>query len=295
VPHGPGAAERSWNANPRITASGFLDKAPDVMPDRHSLPERLKGAGLGSKNKENLLWLDDAIGALIDKLEKYELLDNTIIFFFNDHGQHAKGTLYQGGVLNPSIIWKTGGFSCDNICEAKITNVDFVPTILDFAGVEYQTDAFDGQSFKYILDGDSTQSRESLFFELGFGRALIMGKYKYYALRYPDYAMDWSDEERAAALEKYNRRRRSRNRNIVNTDPEKPFSHIMLVPGGGDAEHRSYGKKPGFFDSDQLYNLETDPDEMFNVVNEPDYQEIRTKMRAELNKYLNDLPGKFKL
>ena len=295
VPHGPGSPERSWNADPTITAAGILDEPPEVMPGRQTIPERIEAAGLEGKRRENVLWLDDALGALLSKLDELNILDNTIIFFFNDHGQHAKGTLYQGGVYNPSIIWKSGGFSTGNICEAKVTNVDFAPTILDFAGINFQPEAFDGRSFAHILDGGGTQSRESIYFELGFGRAVIKGKYKYYALRYPDYAMNWSDEERAMALEKYNRRRISRNRNIVNEDPSLPFSHIMLLPGGGDAEHRSYGKKSGYFDLDQLYDLEADPDELENLINDPEYQETLKEMKAELQKYLDDLPGKFDL
>ena len=91
---------------------GYLDEAPNVLPARNTLSERLKEAGITERGKENVLWLDDAVGALLDKLEEHGILDNTIIFFFNDQGQHAKGTLYQGGLLNPSIIWKSGGFEC---------------------------------------------------------------------------------------------------------------------------------------------------------------------------------------
>jgi len=56
--------------------------------------------------RANVLWLDDALGALLDKLREHGLEKNTLVFFFNDHGQRAKGTLYQGGVRNPSIIWR---------------------------------------------------------------------------------------------------------------------------------------------------------------------------------------------
>ncbi|MCK4746360.1 MAG: sulfatase-like hydrolase/transferase, partial [Bacteroidales bacterium] len=203
VPHGPTDADHSWNADPRITAKGLLDEAPDVLPARHTLPERLEEAGLGGRNRENILWLDDALGALINRLEEHGILDNTVIIFFNDHGQHAKGTLYQGGVYNPSIIWKSGGFACGAVNDAQVTNVDFAPTILEMAGSVKPGRGFDGVSFKGALEGESIQARESLFFELGYARAVIKGKYKYYAIRYPEYAMDWSPDERAAELDRY--------------------------------------------------------------------------------------------
>jgi arylsulfatase A-like enzyme len=295
VPHGPTEPDRSWNADPKITARGFLQEAPKVMPDRQTLPKRLEEAGLGGTNKENILWLDDALGALISKLEEHHILDKSIIFFFNDHGQHAKGTLYQGGTLNPSIIWKSGGFPCGDICEAQVSNVDFAPTILEMAGAEIPDMDFDGRSFKSALDGEQSESRESLFFELGYARAVIMGKYKYYAVRYPEYAKNWTTEERAAVLNRYNDGRTFRNMPIVNREPGKPFSHLEVVPGGGHAENHSYGKKPGYFDPDQLYDLAADPGEMNNLATNPEYGEILLQLKAELQKYLDDLPGKFDL
>jgi arylsulfatase A-like enzyme len=295
VPHGPTEPERSWNADPKITARGFLAEAPEVMPDRHTLPERLAEDGLAGKDKENILWLDDALGALIDKLEEHNILDNSIIFFFNDHGQHAKGTLYQGGAINPSIIWKAGGFTCGDICEAKISNVDFAPTILELAGADNPDMGFDGRSFKAALDGKESESRESLFFELGYARAVIMGNYKYYAVRYPEYAKNWNAKERADELDRYNEGRKFRNMPMVNHDPDKPFSHLEVVPGGGHAENQSYGTKPGYFDPDQLYDLATDPGEMNNLANNHEYNKILLELKAELQKYLDDLPGKFDL
>ncbi len=295
IPHGPSNAERSWLADPKITAKGYLDKAPDVLPPRNTLTKRLREAGITGRGKENVLWLDDALGALIDKLEEDDLLDNTIIFFFNDHGQHAKGTLYQGGVHDPCIVWRSKGFNCGNASDAKVMNVDFVPTILDFAGGKDVNQHFDGFSFKPVLDGKSINSRESLYFELGYARGVMKDDFKYIALRYPDYASNWSAAQRDSCLIAYNKTREFRNMQIVNRDPKKPFSHLEVVPGGGQAEHESYGKLPGYFDNDQLYNLETDPGELNNLANNPDYQKKLMEMKKELQTYLDDLPGKFEL
>ena len=296
IPHGPNTPERSWKANPLVTAAGYLDEAPNVLPSRDSLALRIKEAGLDGDFKELVLWLDDAVGALLDKLEEKGVLDNTIIFFFNDHGQHGKATLYQGGVLNPSIVWRSGGFKVGNMSESRISNIDFAPTILELAGMPDADDHFDGKSFKAVLDSTSNASRESLYFEIGYARAVIKGDYKYYALRYPEYARNWTLEERADALEAYNETRRFRNMMMANEDdPTMPFSHMDLIPGGSTAGLHNYGKKAGYFDPDQLYNLTEDPNEMNNLAKNPNYAAKLTEMKMELQRYIDELPGKFDL
>jgi len=296
VPHGPTEAERSWNANPLITANGYLDEPLDVLPPRHTLPERIAAAGITEKDKENILWLDDTLGALIAKVEEHGLDDNTIIFFFNDHGQEAKGTVYQGGVYNPSVIWRKGGFACGSECETQVSNIDFAPTILDFVGAGYGSDAFDGKSFIGSLAGKKVASENSLYFELGFARGVLKGDWKYIAVRYPDYAQNMSLEDRRKVLDKYNEGRRFRRMVLVNEDdPSLPYSHLEVIPGGGHAEHETYGKKPGYFDLDQLYNLAEDPQELTNLAKRSDYAERLTGMKKEMQKHLDKLPGKFVL
>lgn len=295
IPHGPSDKDRSWMANPKVTAKGYLDKAPDVLPARQTLTQRLREAGISERGKENVLWLDDALGALLDRLEKHGIAENTIIFFFNDHGQHAKGTLYQGGVHNPSIVWQNGGFPCGKTSKSKVMNVDFAPTILEMAGYQAKEDEFDGTSFKLVLEGKEQQARESLFFELGYARAVIKDNFKYYAVRYPDYAQNWTAAERDSVLKAYNKTREFRNLQIVNRDPDKAFSHLEVIPGGGQAEHASYGKLPGYFDRDQLYNLDDDPQEKVNLANKPEYRQVLREMKQELQEYLDQLPGTFEL
>jgi len=135
IPHGPTEAERAWLADPRITAKGYLEEAPSVLPPRETLTERLRMAGIAETGKEIVLWLDDAVGALLDKLKEHELLDDTIIVFFNYHGQEAKGTLYQGGLRSLCIVWQRGGFPCGGTSDAFVQNIDFAPTLLALAGM----------------------------------------------------------------------------------------------------------------------------------------------------------------
>ncbi|QHI69091.1 sulfatase family protein [Tichowtungia aerotolerans] len=294
VPHGPTKEKRSWNANPLITAVGYLDKAPTVQPPRATIPERVKAAGLPVNDDTcNMLWLDDALGALIQTLEKNGLLDNTVIFFYSDHGQKSKGTLYEGGVHNPSIIWREGGWPAGSTSDALVHIVDFAPTMLDIAGANPEEADFDGKSFLPVLNGGQPDPDRILYFELGYARAIRKGNWKYLAVRYPDNLENMGPEERKALLDEWNAERTRKHLRIVTEDPSQPFSHLTAIPGGGDAERASTGSYPGYFDRDQLYDLSKDPREQNNLAGNPEYAAVLADMKAELEKMVEDLPGTF--
>ena len=296
VPHGPTSAERSWNADPRITAEGYLDEAPNVQPPRDTIEKRLKAAGLPvNKDTANMLWLDDALGALLTELKDTGALDHTVIFFFNDHGQNAKGTLYQGGVHNPSIVWRKGGFPCGSELTTLLSNVDFAPTILDFAGAEQPGADMDGKSFRPHLEGQAAEDEGALYFELGYARAIRKGNWKYLAVRYPERVEQMSMDERTRVLEEWNAERRRKHLNIVTEDPSDPFSHLTPIPGGGGAESESTGKYPAYYDRDQLYDLSADPKEQNNLADDPEYAAQLKCMKQELRTILESLPGDFEL
>ncbi len=294
VPHSPGDPARSWNTDRRTTAAGFLAEPLNVLPSRHDIPKRLEAAGVPvDSQRANMLWLDDALGVLLWQLHELGLDDNTIVLFFNDNGQGAKGTLYEDGIRSPSIIWRKGGFPCKLACNVKVSNTDFAPTILDFAGIPKPEDLFDGVSFRPALEGNAEPIHETLYFELGYARAVVMGRWKYLAVRYPDRARTMSREERARILDQYNSSLRERGRPILTTDPLARFSHLSLIPGGGDAEAASTGQRPGYYDSDQLYDLQRDPLERKNLAGDPDYADELQVMKQHLQNYLNTLPGGF--
>ncbi|EDM28713.1 N-acetylgalactosamine 6-sulfatase (GALNS) [Lentisphaera araneosa HTCC2155] len=297
IPHAPEEAKRSWNANPLITPLGYLDKELTVQPARNTIPKRLKANGYPvNKDTCNMLWLDDSLGALFKTLEEQGKLDNTIIFFFNDHGQNSKGTLYQGGVHNPSIVWKKGGFKVGQKLDALVSNVDFAPTIVDMAGGDAENKNFDGLSFlPYLNKEKEAPQQRVLYHELGYARAVRVGNWKYLAVRYPAKYDEMTLEERTKALEEWNAERRRKHIEIVTEDPKAPFSHLTALPGGGHAESRSTGSYPSYYDQDQLYNLELDPKEQKNLAKSPEYQAKLKEMQKVLKEITTELPGDYNL
>jgi arylsulfatase A-like enzyme len=300
VPHGPSNASQSWNGDRRVTAEGILDTPPTCLPAKETIPKRLIEAGLvkeGEKIKDrlgNVLWIDDALGALMKKLEQQGKLDNTIIFFFSDHGQFAKGSIYEGGAYDPSIIWKKGGFKAGHVSNALVSNIDFAPTIFEMAGGDADTiKTFDGKSLLPILNGEKKSLHKSLYIEMGFSRGILKDSCKYIALRYPEFAMNWDYKKRKKILDTWNKFRIDNKLRYHFNDPNLPFSHLMLIPGGGDAEFPSTKRYKHYYDTDQFYDLRTDPNEQNNLFGNPEYKEKIEELQHELKAYLEKLPGKF--
>jgi len=318
VPHGPKAPQKSWRSDRRKTARGILEESPDVLPQYDgklsqkqeelinkfpwlersvrnfvSIDKRLKERGLSGRDKSNLLWLDDSVNALLEKLKEVGAYDNTILVFFNDHGQDLKGTLYEGGVNSQAFIWRKGGFKVGNKLENPVSNVDFLPTLLDLAGSEEYNNNFDGYSFKPALEGEEYQERTSLYFELGYARAIVKNDIKYYAVRYPEWALNLSYQKRKNMLETRNNEKEKFGRPFSTANPLDPFGHLVMVPGGDQLERHAYSLMPHYFDSDQLYDLKNDPNETNNLVNDPEYSEIYKELKNELRIELARLSDNF--
>lgn len=298
LPHGPLDPDHSWKADRKITSKGILEEAPTVLPQPpvESLKNRIKEAGLEGTNRENILWLDDAVGAIFNELKATGNLDNTIIVFFNDHGQNSKGTLYEGGVNSQAFIWKKDGFKVGSVLETPVSNVDFLPTLLDLAGDTENLDKFDGYSFKNALESKEYKGRTSMYHELGYARAIVKDGFKYYAVRYPQWAMDYNLEQRKDTLAGYTKFRESFGEHAISDDPSAPYGQLEMVPGGGGAENAAYKNMVHFSDPDQFYDLKNDPKEEHNLINDPKYAEKIKELKTELkSKYLDNLPGKFDL
>lgn len=272
LPHVPGPLE-SLKADPRITAAGMLE-APitGVQPSRESVLERTRAAGIPEENAP-LTWLDDGIGAVLDRLERYGLMENTIIVFASDHqSPRGKMTCYEDAANAPAAIMWQGKIRPGQVHDALVSNVDIVPTILELAGIEQPADyRTDGRSWVGLLDGSVSSLHESLYLEVVYQRAVVTEKWKYMAVRFPD-----------------------RVNQMITPDNRREFTIE-----GERGQDRYYNDTifPGYHDDDQLYNLTVDKGEQHNLAGEPEYSVRLKEMKRLLNAYSADLPyafGEFK-
>lgn len=102
--------------------------------------------------------VDDNVKRVIEHLKSEGLYDNTIIiytgdqgFYLGEHNFTDKRWGYEEGMRMPFIIRYPKTIKAGTRSDAITENVDFAPTILDFAGVETPSQ-MQGKSFKHILE-----------------------------------------------------------------------------------------------------------------------------------------------
>ncbi|HYH12156.1 MAG TPA: sulfatase-like hydrolase/transferase [Thermomicrobiales bacterium] len=86
--------------------------------------------------------LDEAYGRLLDALQSLNLLDDTIVLFTADHGNHFKTrngeykrSLHEASIRVPTVL--TGpGFTGGGEVRELVSLIDLPPTLLDAAGIE---------------------------------------------------------------------------------------------------------------------------------------------------------------
>ena len=149
--------------------------------------------------------MDRAIGRLIDKLD--ELAPNTIVIFTSDngfnmrhHGILGNGTfplnMYEESVKVPFIVRLPRRFAEHHFSKSVVnydllSHYDFMPTILDYLGLENPlADRLPGSSFAAILRGEKPPQNKMdeqivICDEYGPNRMLRTREWKYIQ-RYPD-------------------------------------------------------------------------------------------------------------
>jgi N-sulfoglucosamine sulfohydrolase len=122
---------QNWDISNVITDPKKV-KVPPYYPDNEIV--RLNMA----KMYDNITRLDSVVGAMLSELEREGELDNTIIFFWGDHGDglpRSKRWLYDSGLNIPLVIRWTGKIKAGSVDDRLISSIDFGPTVLSMTGV----------------------------------------------------------------------------------------------------------------------------------------------------------------
>jgi choline-sulfatase len=197
---------------PEVSEEDFFANICPPLPENHDIqkdePEAIswlfkkhRFRGEARDNGDEKMWrmhrwayaklteqVDREIGILLDGLEKSGNLDNTVVIFTSDHGDHDsahrlghKGTLYNEVVNVPLIISSpdTGLPGTTDKNHLISNGLDILPTICDYAGVTVPPE-LEGLSLKLLAKGGTPETwRDEVYIESEFGRAIVTQNYKY--------------------------------------------------------------------------------------------------------------------
>jgi arylsulfatase A-like enzyme len=221
---------------------------------------------------DRLTMMDDLVGKNLRELEEAGLAEDTIIFYYGDHGSgmpRSKRWPYNSGLHVPLIVvipekykhlrpdeYQTGGRS-----ERLVSFVDLAPTLLSLTGQQppawMQGFAFAGrhdagpQPFIYGYRGRMDE-RYDMVRSVTDGRYVYLRQYmphKVYG-QYIDYMFQTSTTRKWKAL----------------------FDAGQL----NAAQSLFWSRKP----AEELYDLQSDPDEVHNLAGSSEHQAVRKKLRA---------------
>ncbi|MEO1991231.1 MAG: sulfatase [Pirellulales bacterium] len=254
------------NAKPVVARSEV--PVPPYYPDIPEVREEI------AHHYDCILKTDQEIGDLLDALEKDGLTDSTLIVCFSDHGyklHRHKQFLYEGGIHMPLII-AGPGVAPDQVRDDLVSGIDIAPASLAAAGLPIPS-FMEGKDFlskSYTPRKFVVAARDRCDYTIEKIRAIVTPRFKYLRnyltdrpFMQPSYKDPWPVSIRF--------------REMMAANEMNQTQLIFFGPS----------KQP-----EELYDLENDPHEINNLVNDPAFQEQLEHHREILRQWIKETGDK---
>lgn len=226
--------------------------------------------------------LDEEVGAVLKLLEDTGQDRNTLVMFSSEQGwdfAFGKWTNWDIGVRSALIARWPGRIKPNTQTDALVQMADVVPTFLAAAGDNPLAYPLDGSSFLPVLKGETDTHRQYVY---GLHNNVPEGHpYPIRSIRDDEYHY------------------------LVNLKHDQPYHEKHLMTEGparrydlqwwqalkdaadqGDpeasAQYHRYHHRP----AEELYRVDEDPWEQNNLADEPEYAEVKKRLRAELQRWM---------
>lgn len=242
---------------------------PPYLPDTEAVRRDMW------KKYNNIAEMDKQVGALLQQLEEDGLLENTIIFFYGDHGgplPRQKRLIYDSGLNTPMIIRFPEKQMAGIRDEQLVSFVDFAPTLLSLAGVKPK-DYLQGQAFMGKFQAD--QKRKYIHAAAdrfdGFTdaiRAVRDEQFKYIRNYRPEqgYYLPVDYREQILTMQE-----------LLRLRDEGKLNDIQMQ---WFRDHKPV---------EELFDCIADPHELNNLADLPEYQEKLKELRAEMDRWIAEI------
>ena len=233
---------------------------------------------------------DKMVARAIQSLEKAGQLDNTIVVVTSDHGMpfpRAKASLHDDGSRVPlAIRWPQGIQSSGRVFRKPVNLSALAPTFLNAAGLAIP-EMMIATGLQDVIENKPQANRSAAFIAMerhdgcrkgGKGypcRAIRTKDYLFILNHKPDrWPAGNPDREFCARYIPFGEVDSSPTKSLLMDNKDKPgFKRFYDL---------AFAKRP----AEELYDLAKDPGQIVNLVGEPEYEEIRKKLSAQLKERL---------
>ena len=238
---------------------------PPFYPDTRIVRQNL------ARYYDNITRMDAQAGEILQKLEADGLSDNTIVFFWGDHGRglpRCKRWCYDSGIHVPLIVRWPAVIEPNTVCDDLVNLIDLGPTVMSLASVEVPP---------------CMQGRPFLGKQKGVPREFIVAGRE---------RMDKNSYDHVRCI------RDKRYKYIRNFMPEKPYAQpipyrdrmpIMQEWRRLNEQGRLHGPQKLFFQEpkpkEEFYDTLNDPHEIDNLIGVAEHADRIAKMRAQLTEW----------
>lgn len=211
--------------------------------------------------KEGARRLDERIGHVLAALERSGQAANTLVIITTDHGiawPGMKCNLTDQGLGVMLMMRGPGGFSGGRVIDALVTQLDLFPTLLALAGASAAPGGgMEGKSLLPLIRGEAASLHAEIFCEQGWH--------------------DAPEPQRAIRTARYKLIRRIDpiGPKVANCD-ESPTKQILAAASFFD---RNLG-------AEQLFDLQLDPLEACNRIDDPQLAEVRAGLARSLEAWM---------
>ena len=222
-----------------------------------------------AKYLDQIEYMDNEVGMIFQELEDKGMADNTIVIFIGDNGRcniRGKGYVHDPGLRIPLIMYYPNKIGKGIVRKDVISATDITATILYFAGLEVPKFMTGQAIFDKKFKREYVYSARDLWDEVEEDmRSLTSDKWKY--IRNNKTEQSWDAHQ--AYLEFY-----------------RPAVHVMRTL---KQQSKLSATESIFFadnkPSEELYDLESDPQELHNLVGDIQYASVLKKLRKITYKY----------
>ena len=135
-------------------------------------------------------YMDEAIGDMLVLLEKFGLVQNTLVIFLSDNGgtgigdntplRGGKAQMFEGGLRVPCLVRWPGVIPAGQVCDEFLTSLEMFPTLCRAAGIAPPKEVvLDGFDMTPVLAGGQKSPREEMFWERRGDKAARVGHWKW--------------------------------------------------------------------------------------------------------------------